>query len=257
MGYRILTEPRAQTKLALGLDIGYSCWSVALAPHTTTKYNPCPRATPGCSKWCVFHQGRGAMNVVQRARIWRTELLYESTWTFMLMLDKELAAAVRHDERLGLRTAVRLNSFSDVVWEKRFPGMLENADKRIEFYDYTKIPGRKPPPNYHLTFSRSESNEAECAAEAEAGRNIAVVFRTAEQRDATKNMGFRFSRKEHPNKVIRLPIYNGDTNDCRFLDPEGIVVGLKAKGTAKRDDTGFVLDTASHHSIERNYKWTT
>jgi hypothetical protein len=35
---------------------------------------------------------------------------------------------------------------------------------------------------------------------------------------------------------------DGDKDDLRFLDPQGVIVGLKAKGDAKHDDTGFVID---------------
>lgn len=36
---------------------------------------------------------------------------------------------------------------------------------------------------------------------------------------------------------------NGDINDLRFLDPAGHIVGLKAKGTAKKDKSGFVIQS--------------
>jgi hypothetical protein len=39
------------------------------------------------------------------------------------------------------------------------------------------------------------------------------------------------------------PVINGDADDLRFLDPEGVVVALYAKGKAKKDNTGFVVDT--------------
>jgi len=35
---------------------------------------------------------------------------------------------------------------------------------------------------------------------------------------------------------------NGDVSDLRFLDPNNSIVGLKAKGKAKTDMSGFVLD---------------
>jgi hypothetical protein len=36
-------------------------------------------------------------------------------------------------------------------------------------------------------------------------------------------------------------VINGDESDLRFLDPKGVIVGLKAKGKAKKDLSGFVL----------------
>ena len=37
-------------------------------------------------------------------------------------------------------------------------------------------------------------------------------------------------------------VYNGDETDVRFKDPKGVVVGLIAKGDAKKDETGFVVN---------------
>ena len=37
-------------------------------------------------------------------------------------------------------------------------------------------------------------------------------------------------------------VVDGDEHDLRFLDPAGAVVYLKAKGPARHDRTGFVLD---------------
>ena len=37
-------------------------------------------------------------------------------------------------------------------------------------------------------------------------------------------------------------VINGDADDLRFLDPVGVIVGLKAKGPkAKKDTAGFVV----------------
>ena len=41
---------------------------------------------------------------------------------------------------------------------------------------------------------------------------------------------------------IRDRVIDGDKSDLRFNDPKNIVVGLYAKGRAKKDQTGFVLD---------------
>jgi hypothetical protein len=37
-----------------------------------------------------------------------------------------------------------------------------------------------------------------------------------------------------------LPVFNGDDSDLRFLDPKGVIVGLYAKGRARKDTSGFV-----------------
>lgn len=79
-------------------------------------------------------------------------------------------------------------------------------------------------PNYQLTFSRSESNEAECSAALAHGINVAVVF----------------PDKHFPETFWGHPVINGDAHDLRFRDASPRIVGLNAKGQAKRDTTGFV-----------------
>ena len=48
----------------------------------------------------------------------------------------------------------------------------------VQFYDYTKLPNRKHiPPNYHLTFSLADGNDAASIAAIDNGMNVAAVFR--------------------------------------------------------------------------------
>lgn len=56
----------------------------------------------------------------------------------------------------------------------------------------------------------------------EHGINVAVVFPT----------------RNFPATWNGYPVVNGDANDLRFLDPKTVVVGLKAKGDAKKLDVG-------------------
>ena len=97
----------------------------------------------------------------------------------------------------------------------------------VQFYDYTKILNRKVQayPNYHLTFSRAESNDRDVAKAIAAGMNVAVVF------------------DEMPKRYMGKRVVNADTDDLRFLDPKGVVLGLTAKGRAKKDTSGFVVRT--------------
>ncbi len=63
----------------------------------------------------------------------------------------------------------------------------------------------------------------------EKGMNVAVVFR----------------EKVLAKHWQGLPIVDGDSDDLRILDPKGgHIVSLYAKGKAKRDTTGFVVDYA-------------
>jgi hypothetical protein len=46
-----------------------------------------------------------------------------------------------------------------------------------------------------------------------------------------------------PDSYMGLQVINADETDLRFLDPKGCIAGLKAKGRAKKDTTGFVRRT--------------
>jgi hypothetical protein len=84
------------------------------------------------------------------------------------------------------------------------------------------------PANYHLTFSRSEENEATALELLARGVNVAAVF--AGDKPAIWN-GFA--------------VIDGDEHDLRQLDPRGergFVIALSPKGRkAKRDMSGFVI----------------
>ena len=99
----------------------------------------------------------------------------------------------------------------------------------IQFYDYTAILGRKVAgiSNYHLTFSDKDGNIGDVLGAALQGYNIATVF------GIKKTLPM-------PETYYNRPVFNGDESDLRFLDPKGVIVGLYAKGKAKKDTTGFV-----------------
>jgi hypothetical protein len=138
----------------------------------------------------------------------------------MAALEADINLGIRQAAKLGLTPVFRLNGTSDLSWEKygiieKFPG--------VQFYDYTKVLGRKVShlPNYHLTFSAADGNEADVQKALSAGMNVAMVFDRV------------------PDTYMGLPVHDADEHDLRFLDPKGIA-GLKAKGRAKKDTSGFV-----------------
>ena len=87
-----------------------------------------------------------------------------------------------------------------------------------------KVKGIK---NYHLTFSAADGNDADVTKAIQQGYNIATVF------------GIK-KTVPMPELYLGTPVYNGDESDLRFLDPKGVIVGLYAKGKAKKDTSGFV-----------------
>ena len=200
-----------------------------LAPAKISGYEVCPRRTDGCTASCLYTSGRGAFSNVQKARIKRTKLFFEKRELFlsMLKLDIRLIEVMAKDK--GMTPAIRLNGTSDIDW-LRF-GIMEEFPN-VKFYDYTKVLNRlsKPlPDNYYLTFSRSGHNDIECDAAIKMGANVSVVFALDK-------------KSPMPTTWNGAPVFDGDDTDARFLDPKNHVIGLRAKGKARYDTSGFVVN---------------
>lgn len=208
-----------------------------MTPYKTLNANLCPMAeAAGCLSGCLNTAGRGAMNTVQRGRARKAAWFVQDRAGFVAQLDKDLARFVAYCTKRGVRPAVRLNGTTDIQWERIRDESGRNVFERfptIQFYDYTKIANRPlDVPNYHLTFSYSAASPLYLAQVERAfarGMNVAVVFRNAESIPPVFN-----------GRVV----VDGDKNDLRFQDPRGVVVALYAKGQAKRDRSGFVVDLA-------------
>jgi len=232
----LLTTDNAKT--SKGEDLGFLTGILYLAPSDLSGRNVCAHASAGCIVSCLNTAGMGAFSNVQNARIAKTHAFFKSPRAFVEMLAEDIGALVRKAERAGMEACVRLNGTSDLPWEnlggetgvclmRRFPA--------LRFYDYTKSPARvraflagRLPANYSLTFSRSECNGETALELAAEGANVACVFATKKGDALPKKWGGR-------------PVIDGDTHDLRFLDKRGRIVGLRAKGKAKKDDSGFVI----------------
>jgi hypothetical protein len=234
-------------KILKGIKSGYNTFilhlALHLAPAKLSGYNTCPKATEGCISGCLNTAGRGGMfkkgestNVIQQARIRKTIFFFEERSGFMEWLVKDIELGIKQSAKKDLIPVFRLNGTSDISWEKyevvRNGVLYRNifaAFPETIFYDYTKVLGRKVKniPNYSLTFSAADGNDVDVSKAISEGLNIAVVF-GVKKTDAL------------PLSYLGLPVFNGDESDLRFLDPKNVVVGLYAKGKAKKDTTGFV-----------------
>ena len=221
---KLLTYSSSKIEKSNNADAGYLTSIMYLAPYNLSGHNVCSDATDGCIESCLNTAGRGRFDNVQNARIKRTKFFYENRKAFLEQNEKETDAHIRKCKRLGLKAAIRHNGTSDIAWHKILDMSLR---PEIQYYDYTKSFKRalsEIPANYHLTYSRSEKTTNEqIFACIEAGVNVSVVFMTI------------------PDTYLGLPVIDGDKHDMRFLDPEGVIVGLKAKGKAKKDTSGFVV----------------
>ena len=214
----------ANPKIQKGVKLGYLSFILHLAPSTLSGYNTCPKATAGCVAACLNTAGRGGMfrkgentNTIQQARIRKTKMYFEQRNLFLATLEADIRKAIRFAERKGLTPVFRLNGTSDLSVEKW--GIIDKFPT-VQFYDYTKVLGRKITalPNYHLTFSKADGNDADVAEALIQGMSVVAVY-----------------------DAIPAGVPSADETDLRFLDPRGIMLGLKAKGRAKKDYTGFVI----------------
>lgn len=231
----LLTSGNA--KIVKGEKLGYITKGLHFAPANLSGFEVCKWRSKGCTMACLNTSGRGQMDSIQNARIAKTKLFFEKQFDFLAKLTKEIASTIKSAVKKEMQAVFRLNLTSDIAWESVFfdeekPQNIFDKYPETQFYDYTKSFGRMAqflngelPSNYHLTFSRSEHNQKLVEMVLEMGGNVAVVFRN--QLPATWN-GFE--------------VVNGDESDLRFLDKQGVVVGLIEKGMAKKDKTGFVQE---------------
>ena len=176
-------------------------------------------------------------NAVRASRVAKAQLFMRDRKAFVAELVAGIKTAERAAVRQGLKLCVRLNGATDINW----PRAIFDQFAHVQFVDYTKSVSKalahargQLAPNYHVSFSRSETNEADCLRVLEAGGNVAVV-------------AGRFLPESLGSEVI-----DGDLSDLRHLDcgslhlygaqRRGVVVALSPKGNrARRDISGFVV----------------
>ncbi len=224
-----LLAASGDAKTVKGEKKGYLTAIMYLAPNVVaTRKTLCAHASPACIVACLYTAGRGAFSNVQNARMSKARWFESDPVAFMLALHKDIDRFQAYATRRGFIPCVRLNGTSDILWER-----LRAIDGRnimdcfpaLQFYDYTKCPPRLRrglPSNYDLTFSQSENNLHATKQALNDGFRIATVFHTL------------------PAKHLGRKVIDGDANDLRFLNRAPCVVGLKAKGKARQDKSGFV-----------------
>ena len=209
-----------------------------LAPHKQNdkNVNICPMASKGCISACLYTAGRGKFSNVQSARINKTNFYIYDKEMFVLKLASEIIKETNKAKKNKEKIAFRLNGTSDIdfiyLLQKYAQLNIEDLKENAVFYDYTKILGKvkkyKNYTNYHLTFSRAEDNNSIAEAALNDGANVAIVFRNG------------LPRFWRGYKVI-----DGDTSDILMVYNKNVILGLKAKGEAKKDKSGFVVDAVN------------
>tara|TARA_R110002126_G_C10331905_1_gene489960 strand:+ start:85 stop:822 length:738 start_codon:yes stop_codon:yes gene_type:complete len=235
-------------KTIKGEKLGYLTGVLYLAPAKLSGYQVCAMAAVAqCEAACLNLAGLGGVYTsIQRARIAKTKRFFEDREAFLFDIVKSIRGLIKLASKTrrvkgrfakAFQVLVRLNGTSDIRWEL-IPVTIDGityanlmlAFPDIQFYDYTKLANRKGiPENYDLTFSYSgvKQYQPQVAKAQKALMRIAVVFRHVE---------------DIPKRFIGLRCIGGDNSDVRHIEKQNVVVALYAKGPAKHDQTGFVVN---------------
>ena len=205
-----------------------------LAPYNQNNKgkNICQNASKGCIKSCLYSAGRGAFSNVQESRINKTNYFVNDKVKFLNQLANEIIKETDKAQKKGSKVVFRLNGTSDLdfvyMLNKHSNLDILTLKNTASFYDYTKSLPRakryKNFKNYIVTFSKSETNEKETFEALKYGLNVAAVF--------SNNL---------PKQYKGFKVVDGDKSDLEMLKYNNVILGLKAKGKAKRDLTGFVI----------------
>jgi hypothetical protein len=177
----------------------------------------CPqRHNADCANPCIVGSGCGAMGNVIAGRKNKTEFYHADRAAFIEQLKRELTNFWKLCSRHNIRGYVRLNTFSDIQWERPENGSIPQSFPELTLYDYTKLASRldRVPDNYKLMFSYSAApkyqNQVRRALKSD--RPISVVF-----------------NGPMPDRFLDRPVINGDDSDLNNLDHIGHIVGLRFK----------------------------
>ena len=226
----------ADAKTTKGNGDKYETAIMYMQPWKSAGINVCANAEiAGCIDGCLFTAGRGAFSNVQQSRAKKTAWFASDRDGFMAQLVVDVTKFIKYCGKQGVTPVIRLNGTSDIRWERIPVGDYAHifaAFPDVQWYDYTKIANRKCDDitNYHLTFSYSAANPLyakQVKIAMDKGMNMAVVWRSIDV---------------IPRMFMGVPVISGDADDLRFLDPDGVMVSLYAKGPAKKDTSGFVQD---------------
>ena len=227
--YKLLSV-NADTKTIKSNKAGFLTGILYLAPYDLSGVNLCPFAKVAeCHVACLNTAGRGNFSNVKSARLRKAKLFNDNRGEFMAQLIDDINKLKRQAKRQNLQAVVRLNGTSDIEWENiKVAGeyTIFELFPDLQFYDYTKNPNRKNlPANYDLTFSYS-------------GVDSFIKFN---RQALSNNMRIATVFKIMPSEFLGRQVINGDDHDARFIEDKNLVIGLKAKGKARQDKTGFVV----------------
>lgn len=226
---KLLDTTASNTKIAK--TVGKAGGMIRMATLSMMPALPlCPGSkAAGCMPSCLKSTGRGAMSNVIAGRQAKTDWFMADPASFMDQLCKELGSFDKLCKRQDVQGVVRLNVLSDVPWEALgIPQLFPD----LQFLDYTKRASRlgQTPDNYNLIFSYSGRTQ------------YAKQVELAMQTDVPMAVVFRGGL---PEMFMGRKVIDGDASDWDNVNAGPVVVGLKAKGKAKQEDNGFVVDVTN------------
>ena len=183
-----------------------------------------------CASVCLKNTGMNVFPASALARANRTASFVDEKGLFLAKVEKEIERVASKAKKLGFKFAFRPNLLSDrpdmaISLATKFPS--------VQFYDYTKLqkPWTRVKSNYHITASFSERMTLSDLIETiDNGVNVAVVFNRLRNDDLPESITI---------KGKHIQVIDGDKHDLRFLDPTGVIVGLRFKGSRTNMEAGI------------------
>tara|TARA_R100000935_G_C2818696_1_gene158591 strand:+ start:56 stop:763 length:708 start_codon:yes stop_codon:yes gene_type:complete len=203
----------------------YEIASLSLMPDSII----CPsQIIAKCKEPCLVWAGRGQMHSVARSRQSKSDLWHSDKSLFLETLTKEMAAFITRCNKREKLAAFRLNTISDIPWEKYgIPQLFPQA----LLYDYTKLAARlgRTPENYKLMFSFSAAPAYQNQVKSALKTNVPIsaVFRGG-----------------LPKTYLGRPVIDGDKSDLVNLYSGASIIGLKLKGgkAIQESKSPFIVD---------------
>ncbi len=246
-GLSYLGSVASSSKIAKGLKYNEMTYILYLAPAEQSGYNVCPGSTAECREACLTESGHNRIdvkkNAINKARIKKTKLFFEHREFFMGWLVAEISKAKVDAIAKGFTFSVRLNGTSDIQPTLfKFNGkVIFDIFNEVTFYDYTKVANRfkllDKYSNYDLTYSFS-------------GYNMLQSLELLSEKKG--RVAMVFEGKQLPKSFMGYKVIDGDEYDMRYLDEQGVIVGLKFKKVRNEIDTAnnkFIIPMNSQFSV--------
>ena len=247
IGVSYLGATRQSAKMRYSYNANVETYCVYLMPWWGSgKHNVCPKGEH-CAPFCLNGADRNKGDIIAHgveesninvSRIKKTNWFYDDRESFMHVMCYEIEHARAHAEKNGLGFAIRLNGTSDIsplAFKLNGKNILEIFPD-CQLYDYTKVFSRielqKKYSNYDVTFSFDGYNWRECEEYLERGGRVAAVF-----------------EGDLPISYKGFNVFDANSYDMRYLDPQGQIAGLHYHRTAHdyingkyvRPNTPFVV----------------